>query len=102
MVSHDVSALPVGEGPSERDAVPNYDEYKVMFSACDAFNQRMHGRTFRRWQQRYHEGRPAVLAHHINPRLEVLTEEHSLLWGTSCAVWIPSMSRRTTVKFANG
>ena len=29
-----------------RDAVPIYDEYKVMFSACDAFNQRMHGRTF--------------------------------------------------------
>ena len=32
--------------PQTRDGVPIYDEYKVMFSACDAFNQRMHGRTF--------------------------------------------------------
>ena len=36
-------------------------------------------RSLRRWQQRYHEGRAAVLAHHVNPRSEVLTEEHKLL-----------------------
>ena len=32
--------------PQTRDAVPIYDEYKVMFSACDTFTQRMPDRTF--------------------------------------------------------
>ena len=50
--------------------------------------------SLRRWK-RYHEGRCAVLAYHL-----MLTEEHKLLFaGTPSVVW---MSRRTTLKFANG
>ena len=54
-------------------------------------------RSLRQWQQRYHEGRPAVLEHHVNPRSE---ENTNCLLGVHLALFgCLSMSRRTTLKF---